>query len=68
MIVYGSWSLTLREEKEREREREGERKNRVMKGILGPKRDEVSGGWRKLCNGGFHGSYSLSSVVRMNKD
>jgi hypothetical protein len=24
--------------------------NRVLWGIFGPKRDAVTGGWRKLCN------------------
>jgi hypothetical protein len=46
VILYGcaTWSLTLREE---HRLRVFE--NRVLK-IFGPKRDEVTGGWRKLHN------------------
>jgi hypothetical protein len=27
--------------------------NRVLRRIFGPKRDEVTGGWRKLHNEGF---------------
>jgi hypothetical protein len=27
--------------------------NRMLRGILGPERDEVAGGWRKLCNESF---------------
>jgi hypothetical protein len=41
--VCETWSLTLREEN---RLRVFE--NRVLRGIFGPKRDEVTGEWRKL--------------------
>jgi hypothetical protein len=37
-------------------------KNRVLRRIFGPKRDEVTGGWRKL-----HSLYSSSSIIRMIK-
>jgi hypothetical protein len=40
-----TWSLTFREES---RLRESE--NRVLMRIFGPKRDEVTGEWRKLHN------------------
>jgi hypothetical protein len=40
---YGTWSLTLREEY---RLRVFE--NRVLKRLFEPKRDEVTGAWRKL--------------------
>jgi hypothetical protein len=45
VILYGckTWSLTLRE-KHRLRAFE----NKVLRRIFGPKRDEVTGGWRKL--------------------
>jgi hypothetical protein len=33
-------------------------KNRVFWRIFGPKRDEVTGGWRKLHNEELHGFYS----------
>jgi len=49
-VVYGceTWSLTLREEL-------GSRvfDNRVLRRIFGPRRDEVTGEWRKLHNEEF---------------
>jgi hypothetical protein len=55
VVLYGceTWSLTLREEP---RLRVFE--NRVLRGIFGPKRDEVTGDWRKLHNEEFHNFYS----------
>jgi hypothetical protein len=46
-VLYGceTWSLTLRDE---HRLRVFE--NRVLRRIFGPKRDEVTGEWRKLHN------------------
>jgi hypothetical protein len=46
-VLYGceTWSLTLREER---RLRVSE--NRVPSWMFGPKRDEVTGEWRKLHN------------------
>jgi hypothetical protein len=41
--------------------------NRVLRRIFGPKRDEVTGGWRKLHNGGLHSLYSSPSIIRMIK-
>jgi hypothetical protein len=35
--------------------------------ILGPKRDEMTGGWRKLYNEELHNLYSSPSIVRMIK-
>jgi hypothetical protein len=37
--------------------------NRVLRRICGPKRDEVTGGWRKLHNEELHGLYSSPSIV-----
>jgi hypothetical protein len=55
-------SLTLREEhKLRVFE------NRVLRRIFEPKRDEVTGGWRKLHNEELHGLYSSPSIVRVIK-
>jgi hypothetical protein len=51
--VCETWFLTLREE---HRLRVFE--NRVMRRIFGPKRDEVTGEWRKLHNGELHKLYS----------
>jgi hypothetical protein len=41
--------------------------NRVLRRIFGPKRDEVTGGWRKLHNGELHNLYSSPNVIRMIK-
>jgi hypothetical protein len=62
--LYGceTWSLTLREE---HRLRVFE--NRVLRRIFGPKRDEVTGSWRKLHNEELHGLYSSPSIVRVIK-
>jgi hypothetical protein len=40
-------------------------KNRVLRRIFGPKRDKVTGGWRKVHNGELHNLYSSSSIIRM---
>jgi hypothetical protein len=64
VVLYGceTWSLTLRE---------GHRlrvfENRVLRRIFGLKRDEVTGGWRKLHNEELHGLYSSPSTVRVIK-
>jgi hypothetical protein len=55
-----TWSLTLREE---QRLRVFE--NRVLTRIIGPKRDEVTGGWRKLHMRGFHSLYFSPNIIRM---
>jgi hypothetical protein len=39
--------------------------NMVLRIIFGPKRDEVTGGWRKLHNEELHNLYSSSSIIRM---
>jgi hypothetical protein len=41
--------------------------NRVLRKIFGPKRDEVTGGWRKLHNEELHGLYSSPSIIRVIK-
>jgi hypothetical protein len=41
--------------------------NRVLRRIFGPKRDEVTGGWRKLHNEELHGLYSSPDTVRVIK-
>jgi hypothetical protein len=41
--------------------------NRVLRRIFGPKRDEVTGGWRKLHNEELHGFYSSHSIIRVIK-
>jgi hypothetical protein len=64
VVLYGrgTWSLTLREE---HRLRVFE--NRVLRRIFGPKRDEVTGGWRKRHNEELHNLYSSPSIIRMIK-
>jgi hypothetical protein len=39
----------------------------ALRGIFGPKRDEVMGGWRKLHNKEHHKLYSSLSIIRMTK-
>jgi len=45
VVLYGceTWSLTLREER-----RLRVLENRMLRKIFGPKRDEVTGEWRKV--------------------
>jgi hypothetical protein len=64
LVLYGceTWSLTLREE---HRLRVFE--NRVPRRIFGPKRDEVTGEWRKLHNEELRDLYSSSSIIRIIK-
>jgi hypothetical protein len=64
VVLYGceTLSLTLRK---------GHRlkvfEYRVLRRIFGPKRDEVTGGWRKLHNEELHGLYSSPSIIRVIK-
>jgi hypothetical protein len=37
--------------------------NRVLRGIFGPKRDEVTGGWTKLFNGELHNLYPSANIL-----
>jgi hypothetical protein len=64
IVSYGceSWSLTLREEC---RLRVFE--NRVLRRILGPKRDEVRGEWRRLHNKELYALYSSPNIIRVMK-
>jgi hypothetical protein len=41
--------------------------NRVLRGIFGPKRDEVTGEWRKLHSGKLRNSYSSPDIIRQIK-
>jgi hypothetical protein len=41
--------------------------NRVLRRIFGPKRDGVTGEWRKLHNEELHDLYSSPSIIRMVK-
>jgi hypothetical protein len=39
----------------------------VLRGIFGPKRDEVIGGWRKLHNEELHNLYGSPIIISMIK-
>jgi hypothetical protein len=41
--------------------------NRVLRRIFGPKRDEVTGEWRKLHNKELHDLYSSPIIIRIIK-
>jgi hypothetical protein len=41
--------------------------NRVLRGIFGPKRDEVTGEWRKLHNEELYDRYYSPNTVRVIK-
>jgi hypothetical protein len=41
--------------------------NMVLRRIFGPKRDEVTGEWRKLDNKEIHDLYSSPSIIRIIK-
>jgi hypothetical protein len=63
VVLYGceTWSLTLRDER---RLRVFE--NRMLRRVFGPKKDEVTGEWRKLHNERSD-LYSLPNIVRVVK-
>jgi len=64
VVLYGceTWPLTLREER---RLRVFE--NRMLRRIFGPKRNEVTGEWRKLHNEELNDLYSSHNIVRVLK-
>jgi hypothetical protein len=64
VVLYGceTWSLTLREE-----HRLRVFRNRVLRGIFGPTRDEVTGERRKLHNGELLNLYSSADIIRPMK-
>ena len=64
LVLYGceTWLLTLREER---RLRVFE--NRVLRRVLGPKRNEVRREWRKLHNKNLNDLYSSPNIVRVIK-
>jgi hypothetical protein len=64
VVLYGcdTRSLTLRVE-----QRVKVFENRELRRIFGPRRDEVTGGWRELHNEELHSLYSWPSIMRMVK-
>ena len=64
MVLYGceTWSLTFREER-----RLKVFENRVLRRLFGPKRNEVTGEWRKLHNEELNDLYPLPNIVQVVK-
>jgi len=64
MVLYGceTWSLTLREESKL-----WLFENRVLRRILGPRRDKVTEEWRKLHNEELNDLYFSLNIVRAIK-
>jgi hypothetical protein len=64
VVLYGcdTWSITLREE-----HRLRVLENRVLRAIFGPKRDEVTGEWRRLHNEELNDLYSSPNIIRVFK-
>jgi hypothetical protein len=64
VVLYGceTWSLTLREGRILR-----VFENRVLRGIFGRNRNEVTGEWRKLHSGELHNFYSSPDIIRQTK-
>ena len=64
VVLYGceTWSITLREECTLR-----VFENRMLRGIFGPKRDEVTGEWRKLHNEELNDLYFSPNNVQVIK-
>jgi hypothetical protein len=64
VILYEceTWSLTLREEYTLR-----VFENRVLRKIFGPKRDGVTGKWRRLHNEELYDLYTSQNIIRVIK-
>ena len=64
VVLYGceAWSLTLREERKLR-----VFENMVLRRIFGPRRDEVTGEWRRLHKKELNDLYSSPNIVRVIK-
>ena len=64
VVLYGceTWSLTLRDERKLR-----VFENMVLRRIFGPRRDDVTGEWRRLHNEELNNLYSSPNIVRMIK-
>ena len=64
VVLYGceTWSFTLREERKLR-----VFENRLLRRIFGPRRDEVTGVWRKLHNEELNDLYSSPIIVELIK-
>jgi hypothetical protein len=62
VVLYGceTWSLTLRENRTTRMF-----ENRSLRRVFGPRRDEVTGEWRKLHNEELNNLYSVPNIVRV---
>jgi len=64
VVLYGceTWSLTLREER-----KPRVIENKVLRRTFGPRRDEITGEWRRLHNEEINDLYSSPNIVRVIK-
>ena len=64
VVLYGceAWSLTLREERKLR-----VFENMVLRGIFGPRRDDVTGEWRRLHNEELNDLYCSPKIVQVIK-
>jgi len=62
LYAFETWSLTLREERKLR-----VFENKVLRRIFGPRRDEVTGEWRRLHNEELNDLYNSPNIMRVIK-